>query len=196
MPARAPFGAWPGIVRCLSSARNFNKSLNKSADARLGTGRCPSGHRSMFYESNCHRWEETCFCRSTYCIYIDISLLKTKNIYEKTFISLEQVMIIYMKRTSAIEFFTVLSKCVFITITVRVSLDLSFFNNLFLWRNDGKFWYKCFYNCTWKFVLNRPGTVRCPADLLQRRPGARAIIEFAGDVQIAEIVGCQCYLWP
>ena len=23
-----------------------------------------------------------------------------------------------------------------------------------------------------KFVLNRPGTVRCPADLLQRRPGS------------------------
>ena len=64
---------------------------------------------------------------------------------------------------------------------------------------------------------------RCPADLLQRRPGtgrcfhiqtpdgarticdharensqkssgARAIIKFAGDVHIAEIVRCQCYL--
>ena len=51
-------GARPGtvgIVRCMTSARNFQKSLNKSADARPGTGRCPSGHRPMFYESNCHR---------------------------------------------------------------------------------------------------------------------------------------------
>jgi len=60
---------------------------------------------------------------------------------------------------------------VFITITVRVSLNLFLFNNLFLWRNNDKFWYKCIHNCTWKFVLNRPGTVRSPADLLQRRPG-------------------------
>jgi len=51
----APYGARPGIERCLTSARNFQKSLNKSADARPGTGRCPSGHRPMFYESNCHR---------------------------------------------------------------------------------------------------------------------------------------------
>jgi len=51
---------------------------------------------------------------------------------------------------------------VFITFTVRVSLNLSYFNNQFLWRNDDKFWYKCIHNCTWKFVLN----------LLQRRPGA------------------------
>ena len=45
----------PGIVRCLTSAGNFQISLNKSADARPGTGRCPSGHRPMFYESNRHR---------------------------------------------------------------------------------------------------------------------------------------------
>jgi len=37
---RAPYGAWPGIVRCLTSAKNFNKSFTKSADARPGTGRC------------------------------------------------------------------------------------------------------------------------------------------------------------
>ena len=40
---------------------------------------------------------------------------------------------------------------VFITITVRVSLNLSHFNNLFLWRNDGEFSYKCIHHCTWKF---------------------------------------------
>ena len=40
----------------------------------------------MFYESNCHRCEATCFCRRTYCIYIDISLLKTKKHKHKKYI--------------------------------------------------------------------------------------------------------------
>jgi len=62
---RAPYGARPGIVRCLTSAWNFKKYLNKSADARPGTGRCPFGHRPMFYESNCHRREATRYCRRT-----------------------------------------------------------------------------------------------------------------------------------
>ena len=48
-------GALLGIIGCQASARNFQKSLKKSADARPGTGRRPSGHRPMFYESNCHR---------------------------------------------------------------------------------------------------------------------------------------------
>jgi len=49
------FQRWPGNVRCLTSARNFQKSLNKSANVRPGTGRCPSGYRPMFNESNSHR---------------------------------------------------------------------------------------------------------------------------------------------
>ena len=57
------------------------------------------------------------------------------------------------------------ARVIFITITVRVSLNLSYFNNLFLWRNDGEFWYKCIHPCTWKFVYNRPGTVRALADV-------------------------------
>jgi len=107
-------GARSGIVRCLKSPRNFQKLLNKSADARPGTGRCPSGHRPMFYESNCHRWEATWFCRSTYCIYIDILLLKTKKHKYKYIFRLsswgwwltcnEQVLL---------NIFAVLSKCVF-----------------------------------------------------------------------------------
>jgi len=32
--------------------------------------------------------------------------------------------------------------------------------------------------------------------ILKKSSGARAIIKFAGDVQIAEIVRCQFYLWP
>jgi len=45
-----------------------------------------------------------------------------------------------MQRTSAIKFVAVLSKCGFhlLVITVRVSLSLSYFNNLFIWRNDGE----------------------------------------------------------
>jgi len=73
-------------------------------------GRCPSVHQTMpsglllmFYESNCHRWEATCFCRSTYCIYIDISLLKTKNINTKLYISFEQLRI-YIFPLSSWEF--------------------------------------------------------------------------------------------
>ena len=47
-------------------------------DARPGNRRCPSGPRPMFYESNCHRLEATCICRSTYSINLDSSLPKTK----------------------------------------------------------------------------------------------------------------------
>ena len=35
---RAPYGARPGIEQCLTSARKLKKDLNKSADARPGTG--------------------------------------------------------------------------------------------------------------------------------------------------------------
>jgi len=129
-PVRAPYGARPGIVRCLTSVRNFQKSLKKSAVARPGTGRCPSGHQPMFYESNCHRWEATCFCRRTYCIYIDISLLKTliqKNIFCLSswgwLTCNEQVLLIFLQSWASVFFFT---------ITVRVSLNLSYFNKLFL----------------------------------------------------------------
>ena len=50
---RAPYGARPGIVRCLTSARNFRKSLRPMPgrapeDSRPGTGGCPYGHRSIF----------------------------------------------------------------------------------------------------------------------------------------------------
>jgi len=55
-----------------------SKELSKIS---IQIGRCPSGHWPMFYELNCHRWEETCICRSTYWIcIIDISLVKTKNL--------------------------------------------------------------------------------------------------------------------
>jgi len=88
-----------GIARCLTSARNIKKSLNKSADARLGTGR-------RFMSPT--EWEAMCFC-----IYIDISLLKTKNVNTKIYSSPEQLRMINMQRTSAIAIFAVMSKCGF-----------------------------------------------------------------------------------
>jgi len=122
-----------------------------------------------------------------------MSLLKTQNINTKMYVSLEQLRMINMQRTSAIEMFAVLSKCVSITITVRVSLNLFHLNNLFLWRNDGKFWYKWIHHCTWKIAYNRPGTVRCPANLLQRRtvPGRAS-----ADVIIYDAGRRPCDMWP
>ena len=62
-----------------------SKELSKIS---IRIDRCPSGHRPMFYESNCHRWEATCICRSTYWICIDISLVKTKNLNSIIYVSL------------------------------------------------------------------------------------------------------------
>jgi len=76
----------------------------------VGTGRCPSGHQPMLFKSNCHRWAATCIWRSTYCIFIDILLLKTKNINTIIYFSLEQPRMNNMQRTSAIELFAVLYK--------------------------------------------------------------------------------------
>ena len=78
-----------------------------------------------------------------------------------------------------LKFLQLWASVVFITITIRVSHNLFYFNNLFLSMNESKFWYKWIHHCTWKFALNRPDTVRCPADLLQRRtvPG-RSSVDF------------------
>jgi len=177
-----------------------------------------------------HRWEAMCIFRSTYCIYIDILLQETKTINTEIYILLEQLRMNNMQRTSAIKFLQSWASMVFIFITVRVSLSLSYLNNLFLWRYDSEFdinvyfiapenlFHPCkidrksygvrliFYNASWAPY----DIVRCPAGhrpMLSytdagRRPydrwprkknyfGARAIIKFAGDVQIAEIVRCQ-----
>jgi len=110
----------PGTVRCPAGHRtmseknrNIRKSLNQRADARPGTGQCLSGHRLMFYESNCRRWEATCIYRGTYCIYIDISLLKTKYKNTKNIYCLSSLGQIACNEHCAIYIFAVLSKCVF-----------------------------------------------------------------------------------
>ena len=106
VPDRAVYGARPDIVRCLTSAKNIEKSLNKSADARPGTGR-------SFMSRTATGEKRRVFCRCTYCIYIDISLLKIKNINTNIYISLQQLRMINMQQTSTIEIFAVLSKCGF-----------------------------------------------------------------------------------
>jgi len=70
---------------------------------------------------------------------------------------------------------------VFTSSTFRVSIIVSNFNNLFLWRNDGKFWYYCMHHCTWKCVsygvrLIFYNIVRCPA-------GHRPMISYTPPVQ-------------
>jgi len=113
VPGRTSYDVWQAPRTLKNILTNRPMNVRAPDDVRPGTGRCPSGHRPMFYESNCHRWEATCFCKSTYCIYIDKSLLKTKIKNTKIYISLEQLRMINMQWTSAIDFFTVLSKCGF-----------------------------------------------------------------------------------
>jgi len=69
-----------GTVLCSAGHRTMREKSKKLSKISIQIGRCPSGHRSVFYESNCHRWEATCICRSSYWICIDISLVKTKNL--------------------------------------------------------------------------------------------------------------------
>jgi len=65
---------------------NFRQSLNTSANARPWTGRC-------FMSRSATGEKRHVCCRNTYCIYLDISILKTDNIYTKIYISLEQLRI-------------------------------------------------------------------------------------------------------
>jgi len=88
----------------------------------------------MFYESKCHRWEATGFCRSTYDIFIDISLMKTKNKNQKIFFlyfkqlrkinmqpssffwnlcSIEQVWFSSPSRSESVSIFLILTTCFF-----------------------------------------------------------------------------------
>jgi len=76
-------------------------------------------------------------CKSTYCIYIDISLLKTKNINTKIYISLEQLRMNKMQQTSTIQI--VLSKCGFHLHHCQSQLQSFYVNNLFFWRKDSIF---------------------------------------------------------
>jgi len=78
---------------------------------------------------------------------------------------------INLQPTSAIEIFAVLSKCGFHHHHCQSQPQSFVCNNLFIWRNNGEFWYKCIHHSTWKIRVKLAGHRRCPADLLQRRPG-------------------------
>jgi len=76
-----------------------------------------------------------------------------------------------------------------LTITVRVSLNPSYFNNLFLWRTVEFFLNKCIHNCTLKVVLNRPmfsytDAGRCPYDMWPHKRKFLKIVQCPGDYQI------------
>jgi len=70
----------PGTVRCPDGARPAFAHIGRAPDDFSLKFISYDSNSTMFYESNCHRWAATCFCRKTYCIYRDISFLKTNNI--------------------------------------------------------------------------------------------------------------------
>ena len=101
----------------------------------------------MFYESNCHRWEATCICRSTHWICIDISLVKNKNLNSIVYVSLEELRMNNMQTKKYYGKVCNLEHVLFshpsLSESASMSISFSNFNNLFLWRNDGEFWYYC-----------------------------------------------------
>ena len=74
-------GARPAGHRTMSDKRQEikKKSLNKSADARPGTGRCPSGHRCFMSQTATGK-KRRVFAEEhiAFTYNVDISLLKTK----------------------------------------------------------------------------------------------------------------------
>jgi len=74
-----------------------------------------------------------------YCIYKDISFLKTKNINTNNIFRLSSWGWLTCNEQVLLHFLQSWASVVFITITRRVWLNLSYFNNLFLFRNGGEF---------------------------------------------------------
>jgi len=137
-PARTPYDVWqaPRTLKNLLT----NRPMPVRAQADVLWVELPPARSDVF-------------CRSTYYIYIDISLLKTKiiNTKKKKF-RLSNWGWLTCNEQELLKFLQSWASVVFITITVRVSLNLFYCNNLFLWRNDGTFLYKWIYHCTWKFA--------------------------------------------
>jgi len=102
-------------------------------DARPGTDRC-------FISQSATGEKRLGFAEVHKCMYIDILLLKTKKHNTQIYISLEQLRMINMQRTSAIEYFCSLEQVCFSSPSLSESASiLSYFNKLFLWRYDGEF---------------------------------------------------------
>jgi len=85
-----------------------------------------------------------------------------------------------MQPTTANEFLQSWASVVFFSITVGVSLNLSYSNNLFLWGNGGDFWYKCIHHCTWRVKSYGVRSIsynadRAPYDIVRCPAGHRPI---------------------
>jgi len=105
----------PGIVRCVKRARNFPKSLNKSADAR--SVELPPVRSDVYlqkYILNLYR-------------YFTCEDQKLKLNY----VSLEELRINNMQRMQLLKCLQSWASVVFTSIAVRVSISVSYFNNLF-----------------------------------------------------------------
>jgi len=162
-------------VRCLKSARNFPKYINKSADA---------GHRTLHFRVPADvLWVELPPVRNDVYLHKNILNLHTyftsedqNNKYKHIFFCLSSWGLIICNEHVLLILLQSLASLVFTSITVKVSLSVYFISNLFVWRNIGEFWQWCnvyiiarenvFHPCK-----NRPGTVRGPTELLRRGPG-------------------------
>ena len=117
-----------------------------------------------------------------------MSLLKIKNLNSIIYVSLKELRMNNMQRKNAIQMFAILSNVVFTSISVRVSIGVSYLNNMFLWRHDGKFWY-------YLFIIARENVFH-PCKIGRAVYGVRgwSLTTSSGqrtDLQIAEIVRCQ-----
>ena len=103
-------------------------SVRAQNDARPCTGRCfmsrtaTDEKRDVFAEVH---------IVSTYMFLFK----RPKNINTKKYVSLAQLGMNNLQRTRAIEYFAILCKCGFHLNRCQGGLNLSNFNNMFLWRN-------------------------------------------------------------
>jgi len=138
--------------------QNLSKILNQ-------IGRCPSGHRTMPARAPADVFSvELPPVRSDVFLQKYILHLhryfssKDQNINTKYIFRLSSWgWLTCNQQDSAIEFFAVLSKCGFHHYHCQGQPQSFLFNNLFIWKNNGEFWYKCIHHCTWKFRVKLAG---------------------------------------
>jgi len=129
------------IVLFLTIARNYRKSLNDDltmpvrAPADVLRVELPPRRSDVFLQKN--------------ILYLHRYFISKPTIIQNINISIKQLRMINMQRTSDIDIFLQSwASVVFITIIVRVRLNLLYFYILFLCRNNGEFSYKCNHYCT------------------------------------------------
>jgi len=116
-----------------------------------------------------------------YCIYKDILFLKTKTSIPIIYFAWVLRMI-NMQQTSAIAFFwQSWASVVFITITRRVRLNLSYLNNLILLRHVGECLYKCIHHGTCKQYANAGWRLNVVSPHTRKY---LKIVQYPGDYQI------------